>query len=226
MPVFNEQALVAGTVSAWLRELDGLGVDYRLRIYDDGSTDGTTPLLHALASAEPRLCVTRHDNRGHGPTILRGFREARSPWIFQVDSDGEMSASSFASLWQRRSEYDFLVGARANRRATPPRRLVTALSRACVQVLFGAGIRDVNSPYRLMRRVSLDPLLERLPRDPFAPNVLLSGMAIRMRLRIYETNVPHEGRRSGKGSLTSLRLWRGAARAFCEAMITAISLKR
>lgn len=216
MPVYNEQELVTQAVEEWLRALDALGVDYRVCVYDDGSKDRTRALLEALASREARLSVSSHTNRGHGPTILRGYRESRSPWVFQVDSDGEMRAEAFGGLWSRREDFDFLLGSRRDRIETPARRLVTLVSRGAVRVLFGSGIRDVNTPYRLMRRSRLEPLLEGLPDDTFAPNVLLSGMAVRAGLRIYETGVPHEGRRAGSGSLTNWRLWRAAARSLVQ----------
>lgn len=226
MPVYNEQALVTLAVEGWLRALDALHVDYRVCVYDDGSKDETGALLRTLAGREPHLSVFTHANRGHGPTILRGYREARSPWVFQTDSDGEMPPDAFAGLWERREDFDFLLGSRQDRLETPARRLVTLVSRASVRVLFGAGIQDVNTPYRLMRRSCLQPLVEQLPDDTFAPNVLLSGMAVRTGLRIFETGVPHEGRRAGSGSLTNLRLWRSAVRSFAQTVTGRFSARR
>jgi glycosyltransferase involved in cell wall biosynthesis len=205
MPVYNEEDAVAGVVRAWAAELDRLGIDYELRVYDDGSRDRTPDVLETLQRELPRLLVTRHHNRGHGPTILRGYREARGDWVFQTDSDGEMEPGSFERLWRERDDYDFLLGTRAGRRSAPARWLVTRVSRLAVRTLFGRGVSDVNTPYRLMRRERLTPLLASLPDDLFAPNVVLSGLAVRHRLRIWETPVPHQGRRSGSGSLTSLR---------------------
>ena len=97
----------------------------------------------------------------------------------------------------------------ARGRTAPPlssRRMVSAGSRAAVHLLIGNGVRDVNSPYRLMRRDALRPLLDQVPDDAFAPNTLLSGLAARARLRILEVPVPHEGRRTGRGSLNAGRL--------------------
>jgi dolichol-phosphate mannosyltransferase len=226
MPVYNEQDAIAGVVSDWTAALTALGIDFRLAVYDDGSRDGTEPVLGELAAREPRVRVSRHANRGHGPTILRGYREAESPWIFQVDSDGEMAASHFAALWRAREEHDFLVGARQDRVSVPLRRLVSAGSRASVHLLLGRGLRDVNSPYRLMRRDRLRPLLDLLPDDPFAPNVLLSGLAPRAGLRVFECPIPHEGRRVGTGSLNLSRLCAGIARSFLDTVRTAIRVAR
>jgi glycosyltransferase involved in cell wall biosynthesis len=211
MPDYNEEGAVAEVVRSWAGELDHLGIDYELRVYDDGSRDRTAAVLEALSETVPRLLVTRHSNRGHGPTILRGYREARGEWVFQTDSDGEMEPDSFGRLWQERDAYDFLYGIRAGRVWTPARWVVTRASRLAVRALFGRGVADVNTPYRLMRRERLAPLLAGLPDDLFAPNVILSGLAVHEGLRIWQTPVPHQGRRHGGGSLVSLRKILGPA---------------
>jgi dolichol-phosphate mannosyltransferase len=226
MPVYNEEAAVAPVVTAWLAELDRLGIDYRLTAYDDGSRDGTGAILDGLATAHRRLHVVHQENRGHGPTILRGYREARGEWVFQVDGDGEMPETAFGPLWERREDYDLLLGHRAERRAPPMRRVVTELSRLSVRLLFGAGVRDVNAPYRLFRGTSLADLLRDLPGDVFAPNVILAGLAVRKRLRIGEWPVPCGPRRGGRGSLNRRALVRGALRSFRETLAAARGSRR
>ena len=225
MPVYNEEAALPGVLSAWTTELDRLGLDYRLCVYDDGSGEGTVRALEELARRHPRIAVYRHSNRGHGPTILRGYREAEGEWVFQVDSDGEMSPAGFESLWRRRDDYDLLIGSREGREEPPLRWLITAVSRLTVRALFGRGVRDVNAPYRLIRRSRLQELLRDLPGEPFAPNVILSGLAARARLRIEELPVPCEGRRLGRSSLTSPRILKGSVRSFFETIRAALTPK-
>jgi dolichol-phosphate mannosyltransferase len=226
VPVYNEEASIAGVLASWAVDLERLGVAYRFAIYDDGSRDGTARILGDLSERDPRLLVVRHANRGHGPTVLRGYREARTPWVLQIDSDGEMASSHFAALWRERDAYDFLVGARQDRASAPVRRLVSAGSRAAVHLLIGNGVRDVNSPYRLLRREALLPLLDLLPPDAFAPNTLLSGLAARAHLRILEVPIPHEGRRTGRGSLDTRRLAAGIVRSLRDTVATAVRVRR
>jgi glycosyltransferase involved in cell wall biosynthesis len=216
MPAYNEEKKIAAVVSAWLAEFDRLGIDYEFLAYDDGSRDETGNVLRKLAGAFPRLRVKSQPNQGHGPTILKGYREARGEWIFQIDSDGEMGLEGFQTLWSRREDYDFLVGCRLGRSSAFARRVVTAASSLTVRLLFGKGIRDVNSPYRLMRSSCLKPMLPLLPEKSFAPNVILSGLAGRRKLRIYETPVPHLGQKTVTRSLNKWRLWKTALRCFRE----------
>lgn len=226
MPAHNEEGAVADAVAAWVAVLDALGIEYELRVYDDGSTDKTGAVLGELANRFPRLVVTSHANRGHGPTILRGYGEARGDWVFQTDSDGEMPPSAFAALWTRRDAYDALLGYRVGRRANLTRRIVTAVARLAVATLFRARLRDVNTPYRLMRRSWLQAELPRLPADLFAPNVVLAGLAGRAGLRIYEHPVPYHSRQSGPVRLIRGRLWRGAFRSLVQTAAVAVGSGR
>jgi len=225
MPVFNESEAIPTVLKAWISECDQLGIDYEFLVYDDGSRDETFRVLTEQARYLPRLKVQSHTNRGHGPTILRGYREARGQWVFQTDSDDEMPAGHFRRLWEQRDQYDFLIGCRENRKASLPRRIITAVSRLSVRLMFGRGVTDVNSPYRLMRRSYLQKVVSQMPRDIFAPNVILSGLVARDRLRIFECRVPHKARRTGQVSIIKWKLWKAAYQAFLQTISAAMKLK-
>jgi len=221
MPAYNEQDAIGAVLGAWARELERLGIDYELTVYDDGSIDRTAEVAAYVSEQGSRVVVVRQANRGHGPTIVRGYREARGEWIFQVDSDGEIAPDSFEDLWRRRRHFDLALGYRVNRRSGLARRLVTATSRLAVRVLFGHQLRDVNTPYRLIRRSAVAAFLPSLD-GVFAPNVIMSGLAARAGLRILEVPVEHLGRRTGTASITSIRLWNAAFRSALETIAAAV----
>lgn len=225
MPVYNEAEALPSVLAEWLEEFDRLDLVVDLVAYDDGSTDDSGRIVEAWARDNPGIRVVRQTNRGHGPTILRGYRRARADWVFQVDSDGELGPEAFESLWEEREGYDLLVGYRDGRRSSAARRVVTLFSRWVVAVLFGRAMRDVNSPYRLMRRSALQRMLGFVPADSFAPNVLLSGVARRLGLRVLELPVAHQARRGGAVSLTSWRLLGGAFATFRQALATRSRLR-
>jgi dolichol-phosphate mannosyltransferase len=227
IPAYNEEGAIAAVVAGWASELARLGVDYQIRVYDDGSKDRTGEVIKALAAANPRVVAIEQANRGHGPTVLRGYHEAESEWIFQVDGDGEIGPDDFEQFWRRRGEFDFLIGRRADRQSILGRRLITAISRLAILVLFGNGVHDVNTPYRLMRRSAIAPLLP-LVDGTFAPNVIVSGLAVRSGLRIYQAPVHHRSRVAGVVSIGGWRLWRAAIRSFWETVVVGLtySLRR
>jgi len=226
MPVYNEAALVRGVVQNWMDELERLHVDYQLWLYDDGSSDETPAILRRLADGQPRVVIRQHANRGHGPTLVRAYHDATAAWVFQVDSDGEMDVAAFGTLWERREEFDILLGRRIHRTSPPTRRLITAGSRLSVRLAFGGGVYDVNVPYRLMRSARLRELLPLIPAHAFAPNVLVSGLAARRGWRVFETPVRCVPRRAGSGSLGPMRALRGGARALGQTLRVAWRARR
>ncbi len=220
MPAYNEEAVIGQVVTGWLEELARLGVGCEMRVYDDGSRDRTGEIIEDLARRHPALVAVRQANRGHGATIVRGYSEARGDWVFQVDGDGELDPAAFGELWERRESFDFLVGWRQDRQAALGRRVVTAVSRLTVHALFGSGVHDVNSPFRLMRRSVVERFLPQLD-GAFAPNVILSGLVSRAKLRIFEAPVPYSPRKAGVVSIGGRKLWRAAFRSFRETVAAA-----
>ncbi|MBI4279715.1 MAG: glycosyltransferase family 2 protein [Armatimonadetes bacterium] len=226
IPVYNEGEVIEKVISAWAAELQRLGIDYELLVCDDGSTDGTDQVLRRLAARCPRLIVRRHANVGHGPTLLRGYREAGGEWVFQVDSDDEVAPDEFEHLWAMRESWDFLAGYRTHRQAPFSRRMITLIARLVVWALFGRTVHDVNVPYRLIRRAHLHRILKMIPPDAFTPNVIMAGLAAHHGLRIYERPIGHTMRRTGRSSLVKWRLVRGVFRSLAETAAVALRCRR
>jgi dolichol-phosphate mannosyltransferase len=219
MPVYNEEECIADVVHSWYEALASLGMDFQMIILNDGSRDRTASSLDKFR-ANPRIEIISKPNCGHGPTVLMGYRMAtdRAEWVFQTDSDNEMKPDSFPELWERREDYDAVIAFRVNRRQHLTRRIVTSVSRLTTYMLLGKGIRDVNAPYRLIRSCVLKPIIDRIPSDTLTPNIIVSGMLGRMNRRILNYPVPCEGRKTGKGSIFGLRLWRFAVTAFLQCL--------
>ncbi|MEI6147546.1 MAG: glycosyltransferase family 2 protein [bacterium] len=219
MPVYNEEAIIGQVLGAWTRELDRLDIAYELHAYNDGSTDGTLGRLRLFAAACSKVVVHDKPNSGHGATILLGYREqSDKEWIFQVDSDDETGPEEFAHLWRNRERYDLLIGRREGRQTPLPRRVMTFASRTLVRVCYGPGITDVNCPYRLMRRDVFRPFFHGIPDHVFAPNVILSGLAVRDRFHILEAPVACRPRRTGTTTIRGLRVLRIAPSSFWQTL--------
>jgi len=116
-----------------------------------------------------------------------------------------------------------LLGSRKGRNFSIARLIITAVSRLTVWTLFGRAIKDVNSPYRLIRRSSLREILQHIPADASAPNVLMSGYAARLGLKVYEYPVPHRTTRATARLLPSWRFCKLAAAAFRETIAAAFT---
>lgn len=229
MPVYNKERAVGGVLDAWCAVLDELKIDYRIFAYNDGSRDGTLGVLRQAADRHAgRIDVIDKRNEGHGPTILRGYcaNVSECTWLFQTDSDDEMNPSFFRELWAARHEYDFLIGIRDGRRQPLPRKVISLVSRLSVRLLFGRSIWDVNAPFRLMRCECFGSFFEQIPSDTFAPNVILSGLAARKRLRCFEAPVEYRDRTTGEVSIKKWKLFRAAFKSFQQTIHFALAARR
>jgi dolichol-phosphate mannosyltransferase len=219
MPVFNEEACIAGVIEGWCRALDQLAVDYRLLALNDGSTDGTADVLVTL-SRDPKVKVITKPGSGHGPTILAGYRlaVAEAEWVFQCDSDDEMKPEAFSTLWALRQTNDAVFGSRKNREQGIGRKALSAVSRVVVHAAYASGVDDVNTPFRLMRSSVLAPIIAAVPTSTFAPNLVVSGVLALSRVRIANVSVPHSNRRTGAVSIVKWRLVKAAASALVQTL--------
>lgn len=223
MPVYNEESAIGTVLEKWVKELARLGIDYEIHPYNDGSKDGTLSILKAFASGNPRVIVHDKKNSGHGPTILQGYSDNSSaPWLFQIDSDDEMIPEGFQTLWDKRDDCDFLLGTRDGRNSPLPRKIISLISRMTVRLFYGSGIWDVNSPYRLMRSEKFRDLFPCIPERTFAPNVIISGYACRKKMRIFETDVPYQDRRTGTVSIKKWKLFKAALKSFMQTIIFSV----
>ena len=226
MPVYNEQDAIGPVLCKWDTMLKGLGIDYEIRPYNDGSRDDSLSVMRKIGESLEKINVRDKPNGGHGNTILTGYRDAAADgfdWIFQVDSDDEMGPEKFGELWARRGEYDFLVGTRDGRRQAWPRKVISLVSRICVRLFYDKSVWDVNTPYRLMRVSAFRDFYRQIPLTTFAPNVILSGLAARHKLRSFEIPVPQRDRTTGEVSIKKWKLVRAALNSFCQTIEFSVS---
>jgi dolichol-phosphate mannosyltransferase len=227
MPVHNEQGCIRQVLMSWCDMFRASGIHFVMLVIDDGSRDATAQILQEFAG-DDRIRVSSQANRGHGPTILAGYRTAMelAEWVFQCDSDDEILADSFRDLWAVRGQMDAVLGYRQDRRQRLQRRVISFASRATVDLLFGQGVMDVNTPFRLLRASALRKILPCIPPDTFAPNVILAGALIVMRMRICNVPVPHHRRRSGRVSIARWKLWKAAIRSFWQTVCCSRRVRR
>jgi glycosyltransferase involved in cell wall biosynthesis len=95
MPVYNERTTVS-TVIERVLAVD-YGCEIELVIVDDGSSDGTAPILDALK--DPRLSVHRHQvNQGKGAAIRTAASQATGDYMVICDADLEYSPEELPKL--------------------------------------------------------------------------------------------------------------------------------
>ncbi len=225
IPVFNEAMSIEEVVLSARRELQKRKVPSLIWICDDGSVDASAKILERLARLHNDVVVVRQSNQGHGAAIRRGYESASSPWILQIDGDGEIPAEFIGALWDSRGESDLVLGRRHDDRRHPVRKLISMLTRLTVRWTFGSSVSDPNVPCRLMRRDAIVPLLDWIPMTTFAPNVALSGLARASGKRIVEIPVSMHARERTRRGFRGIKLYRAAVRAWWETVAIGLQFR-
>lgn len=216
IPVYNEADKLKALLGDWQTVFKNTGVAYNIILIDDGSKDNSLSILKKLAATDPALDIHTQSNAGHGPAILNGYHRAidgGAEWIFQIDSDHQLETTAFRNLWANKEDFDLLLAQRRDKNATQGRQWISRFTGWSVRLLFGAGVSDINSPYRLMRSKALQPALQRIPADSFAPNVLITAWFIKKKYRIFIATV-NPMKDGGRKSRMNRYFLRGALRSF------------
>lgn len=205
IPCYNEEAAIEGVITSCETLITSRLPGSEIIVVDDASSDSTPAILKRLSASMPALRVlTNVKNSGHGASILRGYRAAAHPYVFQMDSDGQVDADEFWKLYSAREGYDLCLGWRKKRLDPPSRLFLTRTIRLANRLVFGTDIRDANCPLRLMRREFLLKCLQFMDPGTLAPNIFISIAAASKR-SLKEIEITHHARK--KGGSRGLSWW-------------------
>lgn len=180
VPCYNEQECIPET-SRRLAELlqsmiDSCLINSASRVWfvDDGSRDGTWPLI-VVASEHPgnRACgIKLSRNRGHQIALLAGLMTATGDILISIDADLQDELAVIPRMVvEFMSGHDIVYGVRSKRETDTFFKRVTAegyyklLDRLGVEIIFN------HADYRLMSRRAIESLRE-FPES----NIFLRGM--------------------------------------------------
>ena len=118
VPVYNEEKGVESLVQETRSALASMGKDYEIIVVDDGSTDGTYPILSRLQKGESKLKVIRFKrNFGQTAALAAGLANARGEVIVPMDGDGQNDPEDIPLLLRKLEEgFDLVNGWRFPRR--------------------------------------------------------------------------------------------------------------
>lgn len=206
IPAYNESANIMNVINDWYPVIEKHNANQtsRLVIIDDGSKDNTFSIIAHAAESRPLLKPIRKSNSGHGATVLFGYRYALTmnpDFIFQTDSDGQTRPEEFEQFWEKRNNYDMVIGWRKGRQDGLSRVFVTKTLRAVIRLCFGVHVKDANTPYRLMKASTLEKYIDFVPDDFNLSNVILSVIYAKKNCKVKYIPITFRSRQGGINSI-------------------------
>jgi glycosyltransferase involved in cell wall biosynthesis len=166
-PAFDEEEVLPSFHADLCDVLASLGEDYEPEVVyvDDGSRDGTLPLLRRLADGNPRVqYLSFSRNFGQQAALTAGMQYARGEAIITLDADLQHPPAVIPELLEKwREGYDIVLTYRQeDRRLGYFKRFSSRAFNRVLRCLSDTPVSLAASDYRLLSRRALDSLL-RLP---------------------------------------------------------------
>lgn len=195
IPCYNERENIPTLLARLESTLAPIGKSFEVLIIDDGSTDGSGPMLDEARSSRPWLRVVRmRKNSGQSAAFECGFSAARGKIIATIDADLQNDPEEIPRLIPMLDEQgvDMITGWRRDRKDTAFRRWQSRRANAIRNWVTGETVHDSASSLKVYRAHAIKGLrLFRGAHRYFPTLVKMRGYTV------HETPVKHSPRFAG-----------------------------
>ena len=203
-PVYNEEGLIEVFYERVCGALEG--VPFELVLVDDGSSDGTLPILEGLAERDPRVkLVVLSRNFGHQTALTAGLDHAQGDAVVMLDADLQDPPELILQMLDHwRAGIDVVYAVREHRAGESHFKLATAAwFYRIFDWLTQVKLHHNSGDFRLLDRRALDALLSMRERDRF-----LRGMTVWVGFRQAAVAYRRDARYAGETKYTLPRMLR------------------
>ena len=205
IPVFNEDAGLAGLDARLSRVLQDLDRTSEVVYVDDGSTDRSLEELLVIQARRASVSVVAlARNAGQHAAVLAGFAQARGDVLVTLDADLQNPPEEIPRLLAEIDAGYDVVGTRRQGRSDPLlRRTISAAVSRLASLAVGVPMTDCGSMLRAYRRPVVEEVLRLAERALFIP-----ALAAWVARRPTEIPIGHEPRLAGRSRYSPLRFMR------------------
>ena len=174
IPAYNEEGRLPWTLAELRRFLDAWGIDYRVLVADDGSTDRTATLAEAMGSRFSTVSLPR--NRGKGAAVRNAMLSATGDVLAFTDADLPFELQSLRQAYDlvRNADCEVVFGARDLAQSTHrakrklSRTVATWLFREVVKRLVSREVTDTQCGLKAFSLRAAREIFSRLTLDGFS----------------------------------------------------------
>ena len=166
VPCYNEEEVLPETnrrltaLLARLCESQLISADSGVHYVDDGSKDGTWPLIESLAALDPRVHgIKLSANRGHQNALLSGLLSVDGDAIVSIDADLQDDVSVIEAMVLAFVDgAEIVYGARESRQTDTAFKRQSALMYYGLMKKMGVNLVHNHADFRLLGRRAIDAL--------------------------------------------------------------------
>ncbi len=206
IPVYNEEAGLAGLFARLYPALDALGPSYEVIFVNDGSRDRSAALLREQFQRRPEVTrvVLFNGNFGQHLAIMAGFEASRGHKVVTLDADLQNPPEEIAKLLAKMDEgYDYVGTIRRQRQDNAFRRYASRLMNRIRHRITRIRITDQGCMLRCYSRPIVDAI-----NDCREVNTFIPALAYTFAQRPTEIEVAHEERAAGRTKYSLYKLIR------------------
>lgn len=162
VPLYNEEANVLPLYESIKRVMVASKTQYEIIFVDDGSADGTSKTIEAIAEKDKLVKVIQFQkNLGKTAALSVGFKHAKGNIIITMDGDLQNDPKDIPKFIDKiNANYDLVVGWRSHRKDPFTKRFPSKIFNYLTKILTGINIHDFNCGFKAYRkRVTEDIIL-------------------------------------------------------------------
>ena len=166
---------------------------FEILFVDDGSVDGSSPVLDQLAKQHDPVSVLHFDkNYGKTAALDAGFERAQGQVIIIMDGDLQTKPEDIETLLPHLAQYDLVCGRRAVRNDHLIRKISSRIGNVVRNAVTHDGMHDTGCGFMIFRRAVIEKLQLFEGMHRFFP-----ALALMHGFTVSEVPVPHYPRLHG-----------------------------
>jgi glycosyltransferase involved in cell wall biosynthesis len=154
IPLYNEKESLPELTQRIVDILEKMNLRYELLFIDDGSDDGSLPLLKQLQKQCAHIkIISFRKNNGKSAALAEGFQIAQGEIIITMDADLQDDPEEIPSLIEKiNSGYDMVSGWKKKRHDPLKKKIPSKIFNKTTSLLTGIKIHDFNCGLKAYRQ--------------------------------------------------------------------------